>query len=155
VYKCHLCSHHNVKRGTPKGHLRKIFLANDKSSLDSTSATKPIARESSKLEKRFVCKEEAGELHVFASKVVVKDVANLNGMETPPRTITPNLFEGKKRMRNSSISKNAIGTPSISARVEEVAKTHSTARKRRKKSWTGLKEIAQSKEHLTIPFFYN
>jgi hypothetical protein len=75
-------------------------------------------------------------------------------METPPRTITPNLFEGKKGRRNSSMSKNSTETPSLSIRVE-VAKTHSTARKRRKKSWTGLKEIAQSKEHLTIPFFYN
>jgi hypothetical protein len=109
-------------------------------------------REFSKLEKHVVSKEEAGELHVFASKVVAKDVANLNAMETPPRTSTPNLLEGKKRRRNSSISKNTIETPSTYARVE-VAKTHSTSNKRRKKSWTSLKEIAQSKEHLTIPFF--
>jgi hypothetical protein len=64
VYKCHLCSHHNLKRGTPKGHFRKIFLANNKSSLESTSATKPIVREFSKLEKHVVSKEEAGELYM-------------------------------------------------------------------------------------------
>ncbi|XP_045817241.1 uncharacterized protein LOC123910203 [Trifolium pratense] len=145
VYKCHFCSHQNLKKGTPKGHLRKICLTKGKSSLESTPDTKPVVHESSKLEKHVVSKDKAGEIHGFASKVVVKkDVANLNGMETPPRTSTPNLLEGKKRRRNSSTSKNAIETPSVSARVE-VANTQSTVSKRRKKLWTSLKEIAQSK----------
>ncbi|MCI12457.1 hypothetical protein A2U01_0033562, partial [Trifolium medium] len=83
VYKCHFCSHYNLKGGTPKGHLRKIYLTKDKPSLESTSATKPIVHESSKLEKHVVSKYGAGEIHVFSSEVVAKDVANLNGIETP------------------------------------------------------------------------
>lgn len=158
VYKCHFCSHQNLKRGTAKGHLKKICPAKDKSSLESTPATKPFRHESPKLEKHVVNKDETGEKDVSASKAVVKEVASLNGSETPPNKSTPPLLEGKKRRRNSSTSKNAIETPSMSARVE-VAKT-STSSKRRKKSWTSLKEIAQSKERdnsriasLAIPFF--
>ena len=159
MYKCHFCSHQNLKRGTAKGHLKKICPTKDKSSLESTPPTKPIRHESSKLEKHVVSKDETGEKDVFASKVVVKDVPNLNGSETPPNKSTPPLLEGKKRRRNSSTSKSAIETPSMSARVD-VTRTQSTSTKRRKKSWTSLKEIAQSKERdnsrvasLAIPFF--
>lgn len=128
--------------------------------MESTPTPKPITRESSKLEKGIVSKDEAEERHAFASQVVVKDVALMDGLSTPPRTsTTTTLLEGKKRGRNSSASNKEIDTPSMSARVE-VAKSQSTASKRRRKSWTCLKEIAQSNEHdnsqvanLTIPFF--
>jgi len=147
VYKCHFCAHKNLKRGTPKGHSKKLCRTKDKSCLESTPATKPIRHESSKLEKHVESKDEAGEIHVVASKVVVMDVADLNGMETLPCTSTPTLLDGKKQRRNSSTSKNVIETPSTSS-------------KRRKKSWTSLKEIVQSKEcdnsrvaDLAMPFF--
>ncbi|KAL5080437.1 hypothetical protein RYX36_008858 [Vicia faba] len=160
VYKCHFCSHQNIKRGTPKGHLKKICPTKDKPSLKSTPATKPILHEPFKLEKYKVRKDERCEILAVGSEVVVKDVAPMKGLETPRSTSTPTLLEAKKRSRNNSASKNTFETPSMSARVEAV-KTQSTASKRRKKSWTSLKEIAQSKErdnsgelaNLTIPFF--
>ncbi|KAK2366206.1 RNase P Rpr2/Rpp21 subunit domain-containing protein [Trifolium repens] len=156
VYNCHFCSHKNLKRGTPKGHLKKICPTKDKPSLESTPATKPIVRESSKLEKHIVSKDEAGETHSVGSEVVVKDVTRMVGPDTTPSTSTPTLLEGKKRSISSSTFKNTFETPSKSAKVD-VAKTQSKSSKRRKKSWTSLKEIAQNKErevaNLTIPFF--
>jgi hypothetical protein len=156
VYNCHFCSHKNLKRGTPKGHLKKICPTKDKPSLESTPATKPIVRESSKLEKHIVSKDEAGETHSVGSEVVVKDVTRMVGPDTTPSTSTPTLLEGKKRSISSSTFKNTFETPNKSAKVE-VAKTQSKSSKRRKKSWTSLKEIAQNKErevaNLTIPFF--
>ncbi|XP_058773264.1 uncharacterized protein LOC131647385 [Vicia villosa] len=151
VYKCHFCSHPNIKRGTPKGHLKKICPAKDKPSLESTPATKPILHKPFKLEEYMVRKDEGCEILAVGSKVVVKDVAPMKGLETPRSTSTPTLLEAKKRSRKNSASKNTLETPSMSVRVE----THSTASRRRKRSWTSLKEIAQSKEpdNLTIPFF--
>ncbi|XP_004514424.1 uncharacterized protein [Cicer arietinum] len=162
VYKCHFCSHQNVKRGTPKGHLKKICPTKEKSSLESTRATKPTIHESSKLEKCVVSKDveikdEADKTRPFGLEVVVKNITRTDGFKT--LSSTPTLLEGKKRRRNSSSSMKEIETPSMSANLE-VTKTQSTTSKRRKKSWTSLKEIAQSKGHdnsqvanLTIPFF--
>ncbi|KAJ1416120.1 RNAse P, Rpr2/Rpp21 subunit [Sesbania bispinosa] len=112
-----------------------------------------------KSEKGIGSKDEANEIDVFASRVVAKDVALIDGLATPSSASTTTLLEGKKRSRNSSTSKKATETASMSARVE-VAKGQTTASKRRRKSWTSLKEIAHSNEHeksrvanLTIPFF--
>ncbi|PNY12120.1 3-ketoacyl-CoA synthase, partial [Trifolium pratense] len=116
VYKCHFCSHQNLKRGTPKGHLKKICPIKDKPSFESTPATKPIVCESSKLEKHIVSKDEAGEIHSVGSEVVVKNVTHMVGPDTTPSTSTPTLLEGKKRSRSSSTSKNAFETPSMSAK---------------------------------------
>jgi hypothetical protein len=114
--------------------------------------------ESSKSVKKILGKDEAGKINAFGSEVVAKDATLTNGLQTPQSTSTPILLEGKKRSRNSSAFKNTFQTPSMSARVEG-AKTQSTSSKRRKRSWTSLKEIAQSKHDnsqvasLTIPFF--
>ena len=148
-----------MKRGTPKEHIKGICPSKDKSSLESTPSTKSITHESSKLEKGNICKDEANEVDVFASQVVTKDVSLVDGPATPSSVSTTTSLEGKKRMRNSSTSKKAVETVSMSAK-SEVSKTQSTASKRRKRSWTSLKEIAQSNNHenshvanLTIPFF--
>ncbi|TKY70949.1 RNAse P, Rpr2/Rpp21 subunit [Spatholobus suberectus] len=158
VYKCHFCLHQNLKRGTPKGHIKGICPSKDKSSLESTPPSKSITSGSSKLEKGIASKDEANEINVFPSRVVAKDVALIDGLATPSSTNTTTLLEGKKRRRDSSLSKNTIKTTNMSAK--ELAKSASTSSKRRRKSWTSLKEIAQSNEHknsqvanLTIPFF--
>lgn len=154
MYKCHFCLHQNLKRGTPKGHIKGICPSKDKSSLESTPPSKSITSDSSKLEKGILSKDEANEINVFP----LRDVANVDGLATPSSTNTTTLLEGKKRRRESSLSKNAIKT--INKSAKEVAKSTSTSSKRRRKSWTSLKEIAQSNEHkkkqianLTIPFY--
>ncbi|KAG5070223.1 hypothetical protein AAZX31_01G205000 [Glycine max] len=158
VYKCHFCLHQNLKRGTLKGHIKGICPSKDKSLLELTPPSISITSDSSKLEKAIVSKDESNEIHLFPSRVVAKDITLVNGLATPSSTNTTTLLEGKKRRRESSLSKNAIKT--INKSAKEVAKSTSTSSKRRRKSWTSLKEIAQSNEHkknqianLTIPFY--
>lgn len=156
MYKCHFCLHQNLKRGTPKGHIKGICSSKHKSSLESTLLSKSITSESSELDKGIVSKDGVNE-KMFHSQVVTKDVALMDGLATPSSTNTTPLLEGKKRS-DSSMTKNAVKITNTLA--TEVAKSASTSNKRRRKSWTSLKEIAQSNEHknsqvanLTIPFF--
>ncbi|KAL9322692.1 hypothetical protein ACSQ67_010745 [Phaseolus vulgaris] len=155
VYKCHFCLHHNLKRGTPKGHIKGIYPSKDKSWLETTPS-KYITSESSELEKDIVSNDEINEINVFPSRVLAKDVTLVDSLATPSSTNTISLIEGRKRKQDSSLSKNAIKTTNMSSK--EVAKSAGTSSKRRRKSWTSLKEISQSNEHnsqianLTIPF---
>ncbi|XP_020231999.1 uncharacterized protein LOC109812445 [Cajanus cajan] len=144
VYKCHFCLHQNQKRGTPKGHVKGICPSKDKSLLESTPSSKYSTNESCKikLEKGTVSKDEVNEINVFPSQVVAKDLTLVDCLATPSSTNTTTLLEGKKRRRDSSLSKNAIKTTNMSAK--EVANSANASSKRRRKSWTSLKEIAQS-----------
>ena len=63
---------------------------------------------------------------MVASQVVAKDVTLVDGPATPSSVSTKTLFEGKKRMKNSS-SKKAIESAIVSAKAK-VSKTPSTAR---------------------------
>lgn len=146
MYKCHFCLHQNLKRGTLKGHIKGICPSKDKSLLELTPPSISITSDSSKLEKAIVSKDESNEIHLFPSRVVAKDITLVNGLATPSSTNT------------TTLSKKAIKT--INKSAKQVAKSASTSNKRRRKSWTSLKEIAQSNEHknnpianLTIPFF--
>ncbi|CAJ1956084.1 unnamed protein product [Sphenostylis stenocarpa] len=152
VYKCHFCLHQNLKRGIPKGHLKGIYPSKDKSGLEATPS-KFITSEFSKSEKEIVSNVEANEINVFPSRVVAKDVTLMDSPATPSSTNTISLIEEKKRKQNSSLFKSAIKNTNMSSKG-----VASTSSKRRRKSWTSLKEIAQSNEHssqianLTIPF---
>ncbi|KAL2348035.1 hypothetical protein Fmac_002035 [Flemingia macrophylla] len=130
VYKCHFCLHQNRKRGTPKEHIKGSCPSKDKSMFESTPSSKNIKSNDHTLE---------------------------DCLATPSSKNTTTLLEGKKRRRESSLTKNAIKTTDTSAK--EMAKSASTTSKRRRKSWTSLKEIAQNNElknshiaNLTIPF---
>lgn len=119
VYKCHLCVHQNLKRGTPKGYIKGTCPSKDKSSLVSTPPTKLIKHESSKIEKGIISKDEANEMDVFASSDVAKDIALVNGSATPSVSTTI-LLEGKKRRRHSSTTstfKKRIEAANMSAKV--------------------------------------
>ncbi|XP_019445185.1 PREDICTED: uncharacterized protein LOC109348999 [Lupinus angustifolius] len=166
VYKCHFCLHQNLKRGTPKGHVKGLcppkpkskHKSNSKSSLKSKPSTKPIKHEPSKLENSIISKDEVNETDVLASQVVAKGPTHIDDSSATPSSIgIPTLLEGNKRKKNST-SKKAAETPSMSAKVGD--KTVGASSKRRRKSWTSLKEIAQRNEfdksrvaNLTIPFF--
>ncbi|BAT92048.1 hypothetical protein LR48_Vigan05g171600 [Vigna angularis] len=135
VYKCHFCLHQNLRRGTPKGHIKGIYPSKDKSRLETIPPSKFLTSGTSELEKDTVSNGEINEINVF-----------------PSSTNTVSLTEGRKRKQDSLLSKNAIKT------TKEVAKSAGTSSKRRRKSWTSLKEIAQKNEqnsqiaNFTIPF---
>ncbi|WVZ01169.1 hypothetical protein V8G54_027238 [Vigna mungo] len=139
VYKCHFCLHQNLKRGTPKGHIKGIYPSKDKSRSETIPPSKFITSETSELEKDTVSNGEINEINVF-----------------PSSTNTVSLTEGRKRKQDSFLSKNAIKTTNMSSK--EVAKSAGSSSKRRRKSWTSLKEIAQKNDqnsqiaNFTIPF---
>ncbi|CAL0320411.1 unnamed protein product [Lupinus luteus] len=149
VYKCHFCLHQNLKRGTPKGHVKGLCPPKPKSNPKSSLKSKPIKQEPSKLENNIISKDEVNETDVLASQVVAKDTTYIHDSPATPSSIgipTPTLLEGSKRRKNATSKK--------------ATETVGTSSKRRRKSWTSLKEIAQRNEldknrvaNLTIPFF--
>ncbi|KAF2297820.1 hypothetical protein GH714_003686 [Hevea brasiliensis] len=57
VYKCHFCSHQNLKRGTPKGHMKEICPPKPKPPAKS-EPFKSMAQKSASLEKVTKSKDE-------------------------------------------------------------------------------------------------
>ncbi|MED6149454.1 hypothetical protein PIB30_062629 [Stylosanthes scabra] len=150
VYKCHFCLHHNVKRGTPKGHMKGLCPSKTKPSSVSTPATKSITNESSKLEKGIICEDNAKEADASASRVADKDVSFVDSPATPSGISSTT---SKKRK-----SKTTLEGSSVSAKTE-ASKTQGTKSKKRKRTWTSLKEHALSNDcdnsdvaNLKIPF---
>jgi len=134
--------------------MKGMFPSKDKSW--SETLPKSNISESSELEKDTVSNGEIHEIIVLPSRVVAKDVTLMDSPATPSSTNAISSIEGSKRRQDSSLSKNAIKTTNMSSK--EISKSAGTSSKRRRKSWTSLKEIAQSNEHnspianLTIPF---
>ncbi|KAJ7952308.1 RNAse P, Rpr2/Rpp21 subunit [Quillaja saponaria] len=156
VYKCHFCSHLNLKRGAPKGYMKEIYPAKTKSSV--SKAQKTMLFKSSELEKGIGSKDGLNEQDLLASPAVQGDIPIMESPATPSLRNVTTLLETKRRKR--SASKKAAGPAGITAPAD-AEKTGGSSSKRRRKSWTSLKEIAQSSGHdnsrsvanLTIPFF--
>ncbi|CAA0820499.1 Unknown protein [Striga hermonthica] len=134
VYRCHFCSHRNLVRGTPKDHLKEIC---------PRKAKPPVKLEAP---------------HVDAIGLPTSGEQNLEMScpETPSPATGLSLLDSKRRKRNRSSVKKVTGDASaINADDEEKSKQGST--KRRKRSWTSLKEIAESGSkkfaNVTVPFF--
>ncbi|KAL1294916.1 hypothetical protein HN51_055761 [Arachis hypogaea] len=150
VYKCHFCLHHNVKRGTPKGHMKGLCPSKTKTSSVSTPATKPITHESSKSGKGIIGEDNTKEADAFASSVTDKDVSVVDSPATPSSV---SATTSKKRKSKKTLEASSASVES------EASKTQGTASKKRKRSWTSLKKLVQSNDHdnsddanLKIPF---
>ncbi|XP_057462944.1 uncharacterized protein LOC130753039 isoform X1 [Actinidia eriantha] len=146
VYKCHFCSHRNLKRGTPQGHMKELCPPKAKPSLKSEPSHSTILKP--------VNSEEGA-----TGNIEVKKTDEIASPTTPSVRTGTTLLEGKRRKRNRSGSKKVAESESNSAAID--AETcGSTSNKRKRKSWTSLKEIAESGEHdnnrnltnITIPF---
>ncbi|KAH7550266.1 hypothetical protein JRO89_XS13G0163200 [Xanthoceras sorbifolium] len=156
VYNCHFCSYRNMKRGTPKGHMKEICPPKD------TPASKPECfkcthQKPAIPETETRSKDEVTKVDEIALPAIAGDAPASNSPVTPVRTkIT---LEGTKRKRNKSGNKKPAESESNSAMVD-AEKTVCASSKRRRNSWTSLKEIAERSEHdnsqnitnLTIPF---
>lgn len=133
--------------------MKGLCPSKDKSSVES-QPRKSMLRESARLEKDIISKDEDNERDTFASRAAATDVPIIDSPMTPPvgKLTNTTLLEGNKRKRNNRLAtKKAIEPASLSAKAAE--KTAGSSRKRRK-SWTSLKEIAQSSErNMSIPFF--
>ncbi|XP_065858273.1 uncharacterized protein [Euphorbia lathyris] len=140
VYNCHFCSHKNLKRGTPKGHMKEICPAKAKQ--------KPAAKSkpSMPLHQKSASKEAA-------LPPVTAETSITDGPTTPSVTSCTTLLDAKKRKRNRSGSKRSEGSESSNAANKD-ERTAGASSKRRK-SWMSLKEITESNEHGSSRNFSN
>lgn len=154
VYKCHFCSHQNLKRGTAKGHMKEICPSQPKPKPSAKSETcKPMAQKSASLEKVTKSKDE------IALPPPSGEPSILNSPATPSVRSGVTLLDAKRRKRTRSGSKKSEESESKNG-AEGGERTVSASSKRKRKSWTSLKEITASNEHdsirnitLAAPFF--
>ncbi|GFZ01381.1 hypothetical protein Acr_14g0010160 [Actinidia rufa] len=127
VYKCHFCSHRNLKRGTPRGHMKELCPPKAKPSFKSEPSRSTVLNP--------VISEDGA-----TGNIEVKMTDDIASPTTPSGTT---LLEANRRKRNRSGSKKVVESESNSATIDAETSV-STSNKRKRKSWTSLKEIAES-----------
>lgn len=162
MYTCHFCSNRNLRRGTPKGHMKEICPSKIKTTKKSKSAQsnsqKPIISEEVSRGKDEFSKMDESALSPILTTSGTVSISD--GPATPIAGAGPKLLDVKKRKRNKSTAKKRAESKKSSVPAD-AEKTVGTSRKWRRKSWTSLKEIAESSEqgknrnvaNLSIPFF--
>ncbi|KAL5988522.1 hypothetical protein ACLOJK_036287 [Asimina triloba] len=168
IYACHFCSHQNLKKGTPKGHIKGILASRSKSISDLKSANNADEKY---VDPNKILAAGAEITHIKNNPILessppkekdegVGDIAIENNPETPSEKVATVLSEKKRKRKNKSESKKPTGNEN-SVPVTETVKPSSGSSKRRRKSWSSLKEIAESSEsknaqgisNQIIPFF--
>ncbi|KAK6137483.1 hypothetical protein DH2020_028736 [Rehmannia glutinosa] len=159
VYRCHFCSHRNLMRGTPKGYVKEMCPQKAKPTLKLETAKSSVDKCPSSAKATTNTPE--------VNKVDIVDLPTVDGQNletsspaTPLPTTFLSLLDSKRRKRNRSGAKK-VTEPETSLTAGDEEKSKQASSKRRKKSWTSLKEIAQSggndignnNTNLTIPFF--
>ncbi|GLU05806.1 hypothetical protein SLE2022_228840 [Rubroshorea leprosula] len=148
VFKCHFCSHRNLKKGTPKGHMKGICPPKLKTPSIS-EAVKSVSWDQDTSED----KDKPCNVEVIPLPAIAED-----NPTTPLVKIGRTLLDGNKRKRNKSGSKRSAECNGNSTTID-AEKTVGASSKRRRKSWMSLKEIAESNEKsnsrnvISIPFF--
>uniref|UniRef100_A0A803LU55 Uncharacterized protein n=1 Tax=Chenopodium quinoa TaxID=63459 RepID=A0A803LU55_CHEQI len=189
VYTCHFCLHRNLKRGTPKGHMKDLTPSKPISS-------KPKSVISAKKSKTNISNVKIGKEEI--SKVITakaneenlnkvitakaneeklnKDITDKGDKENFSKVITDEateapapaisnvcssltdaptsslaesgakLLDSKRRKRKKPGLKRSTEETMVSSAPAEIEKG-SGALKKRKKSWTTLKDIAESEKH--------
>lgn len=163
VYKCHFCSHWNLKRGTPIGHMKEINPAKGKPSLKQehmkSTLLKYVSMEEDTRSKEVTDKVDGIDVQAIADEVskvednialpaTAGDSCNSNSQVTPSVKSKVTL-DVKKRKRNKSGTKMPVESE-INSATTSAEKTVCVSSKRRK-SWTSLKEIAGRSDHDIIP----
>ena len=102
---------------------------------------------------------EVGKTDEIASSTTAVDIIT-DSPATPPVRKGNTLLRGKRRKRNNPGS-NKQAEPESNSASADTEKSVSTSNKRRRKSWTSLREIPETSKqgntqniaNLTIPFF--
>ncbi|XWS48925.1 hypothetical protein CRYUN_Cryun13aG0119000 [Craigia yunnanensis] len=143
VYNCHFCSHRNLKRGTPKGHMKEMYPPK----LRASSIPKAVK---SRLEKSITSSgketsnDDLNKVDVTSSPAIAAENPTTDGLVTPlvrGRT----LLDEKKRNRNKSGSKRPAESEN-NPTTPDAEKTIGASSERRRKSWMSLTEIVESGE---------
>ncbi|KAL6190541.1 hypothetical protein ACLB2K_036935 [Fragaria x ananassa] len=172
VYSCHFCSERNVKRGTSRGHMKaicslKIKKASDLKPAKSISQKFAMPKKTSANEVKVsklktgtptADEENPSIAKIITSTTIVKEILTVDSPTTPMVKPVVALLDSKRKKINKSASKKRP-EPEISPALTDVENSTSTTNKRRRKSWTSLKELAERNEQkknisdLSIPFF--
>ncbi|EEF51185.1 uncharacterized protein LOC8266470 [Ricinus communis] len=161
VYNCHFCSHQNLKRGSTKGYMKEICPSKPKQKPSARSKpSKPMPEKSVSLEDVSEIKDEMVNMDEIALPPLFGDTCITNSSPTPLVKSGATLLDAKRRKRNRSGAKRSEESDNTNA-AKDGERTGNASSKRKRKSWTSLKEIAESKEHdstqnvanLAIPFF--
>lgn len=167
VYKCHFCSHRNLTRGTPRGHLKELYPPKIKAHPKLKGASNKLGKApiSDRVDLEVSVGDEKPEAALGRNTTEIPEVAtsnvpkdDLNNPVTPLAKTGMTLLEARSRKRNRSKSKKATESQISST---ETGETATASNKRKRKTWTSLKEIAESSDtsnrrnltKLPIPFF--
>ncbi|KAL1193023.1 hypothetical protein V5N11_026073 [Cardamine amara subsp. amara] len=136
VYNCNFCSHRNLKRGTSKGQMKEIY------------PSKPKASRKIKKEMMKMAEETQNSMCLSPERSKKDQVEESCVVDTPkPMMLT---LQRDKRIRKSKCKK-----PIESESGAE--KTVGGSSKRKRKSWTSIKEMAEANKsfrgvNYNIPF---
>lgn len=121
-------------------------------------ADKSIFQQPVSSERSIIDKDEVIKMDEISLPAISEETPTIDCPTTPAVVKTgTTLLDSKRRKRNRSAAKKPAEPENISTSIDK-EKTSCNSRKRRKKSWTGLKEIAESSENKTnitnlrIPF---
>ncbi|XP_047968389.1 uncharacterized protein LOC125212306 [Salvia hispanica] len=155
VYRCHFCSHQNMMRGTPKGYVKEICPPKPKPA-PSFKKVRENHPSSGNATATVEC------IGMDSSALLPLDGQDLeeSSLATPLPKPGLSLLDSKRRKRNRSGVKN-VDEPPISSAAADMEKSTQASSKRRKRTWTSLKEIAESGgqdagtkfTNSTVPFF--
>lgn len=181
VYTCDFCSHRNIVRGTPKGYTKEICPPKAKRSSDSDPANFEVAStniEANEVENTVGLPAAAVEgpstiTEVASTNFEANEVKNMVGLPiatavegpstssagTPLPRLGVSLLESMRRKRSRSSIKKVSQTENSPADAN-AENSVSASKKRKRKSWTSLKDIVESRKddayqkltNLTIPF---
>lgn len=140
VYNCHFCLHRNLKRGTPKGHMKEMYPPKSKTSSISKVVKSRILKPIISSDKE---KSKDNEIIVTSSPAMAAaENPSTDGSVTPVRGRT--LLDLKKRNRKKSGSKRPA-EPENNPMTPDAEKSVGASSKRRK-SWMSLREMVESNE---------
>ncbi|XWS49944.1 hypothetical protein CRYUN_Cryun12cG0046000 [Craigia yunnanensis] len=139
VYNCHFCSHWNLKRGTPKGHMKEMYPPKS-----IPKAVKCRLEKSITSSGKETSKDDLNEVDVISSPAIAAENPTTDGSMTPSVRCRT-LLDGKKRNRNKSGYKRPVESEN-NPTTPGAEKTVGSSSKRMTKSWISLREIVESNE---------
>lgn len=156
IYRCHACSHQNLMRGTPQGYMKELCPPKIKL-IDRSDPMKLTIEMDSK--PAIITESRDANVKMDAITPEIEEDAPSIHAPTTPTTSGITLLDSKRRKRNRPGAKKAAESGSSSVVVDAENST-SASNKRKRKSWTSLKEIAERNEQghrhgiskLAIPF---
>lgn len=144
IYRCHACSHQNSMRGTPQGYMKELCPPKIKLIDNRSDPMKLTIEMDSK--PAIITENRDGNVKIDAiTPEIEEDVPPPMHAPATPATTGITLLDSKKRKRNRPGAKKAAESGS-SLIVVDAENSTGTSNKRKRKSWTSLKEIAERNE---------